>query len=69
MSEESAPAAEDIEAGRLLFTQSCSFVAAAAEAQGLPVTSLPEVAFAGRSNVGKSSLINALTGGSSGSTA
>ena len=54
--------ARDIEAGRLLFAQSCSFIAAAAEAEGLPATSLPEVAFAGRSNVGKSSLINALTG-------
>ena len=62
MSAERAPAAEDIEAGRLLFAQSCSFIAAAAEAQGLPATNLPEVAFAGRSNVGKSSLINALTG-------
>ena len=29
---------------------------------GLPVTALPEIAFAGRSNVGKSSVINALTG-------
>ena len=29
---------------------------------GLPVTSLPEIAFAGRSNVGKSNVINALTG-------
>ena len=62
MSEESEPAAADIEAGRLLFAQSCSFIGAAAEAQGLPATSLPEVAFAGRSNVGKSSLLNALTG-------
>ena len=62
MSAEAVPAAEDLEAGRLLFAQSCSFVAAAAEAEGLPATGLPEVAFAGRSNVGKSSLVNAMTG-------
>lgn len=52
----------EIEAGRLLFAQSCDFVWGAAVLDQLPVTSLPEVAFAGRSNVGKSSLINALTG-------
>ena len=52
----------DIEAGRALFARSCSFVTAAAEESGLPDSDLPEVAFAGRSNVGKSSLLNALTG-------
>jgi GTP-binding protein len=55
------PTAEEIEAGRALFAQSCSFVTAAANAEDLPPTTLPEVAFAGRSNVGKSSLLNALT--------
>lgn len=51
-----------IEAGRLLFAKECSFVIGVARVDDLPTDSLPEVAFAGRSNVGKSSLINALTG-------
>ena len=51
-----------MEAGRLLFAQACDFVAGATDAAALPPGRLPEVAFAGRSNVGKSSLINALTG-------
>lgn len=51
-----------IEAARKLFAQECSFVTGAADYDGLPEDSLPEVAFAGRSNVGKSSLVNALTG-------
>jgi GTP-binding protein len=55
-------AAAAIEAGRLLFAQACDFVAGATTAEALPASRLPEVAFAGRSNVGKSSLINALTG-------
>jgi GTP-binding protein len=53
---------ELIEAGRLLFAQECRFVAGAADTAMLPPESLPEVAFLGRSNVGKSSLVNALTG-------
>ena len=52
----------DIEAGRLLFAGSCNFIAAAQNLTALPPISLPEIAFAGRSNVGKSSLVNALTG-------
>jgi GTP-binding protein len=51
-----------LEAGRLLFAGECGFVAAAAELERLPPATLPEIAFFGRSNVGKSSLINALTG-------
>ncbi len=51
-----------IEAGRRLFAGPCEFIFAAARADGLPPVGPPEVAFAGRSNVGKSSLINALTG-------
>ena len=51
-----------LEAGRRLFTQACEFVAGVADLARLPPMRLPEVAFAGRSNVGKSSLINALTG-------
>ena len=51
-----------LEAGRLLFAKECRFVAGAADMATLPTDALPEVAFAGRSNVGKSSLVNALTG-------
>ena len=53
---------EAVEAGRLLFAQECEFVTGAADLGGVPPADLPEVAFAGRSNVGKSSLVNALTG-------
>ncbi len=53
---------EQMERGRLLFAGPCDFVAGAANAAMLPPPGLPEVAFAGRSNVGKSSLVNALTG-------
>jgi GTP-binding protein len=45
-----------------LFLSPCSFAAGATHEGALPPPLLPEVAFAGRSNVGKSSLINALTG-------
>lgn len=51
-----------LEAGRLLFTKPCTFVLGVANLEQLPLSELNEVAFAGRSNVGKSSLINALTG-------
>lgn len=47
---------------RQLFSGDCRFVAGAANFDALPESTLPEVAFVGRSNVGKSSLINALTG-------
>jgi GTP-binding protein len=50
-----------IDAGRLLFAKECQFVAGAATLEMLPDLPLNEVAFSGRSNVGKSSLINALT--------
>ena len=51
-----------LEFGRWLFAQDCRFVTAAVTLAQLPPMALPEVAFAGRSNVGKSSLLNALTG-------
>lgn len=52
----------DAETARKLFAGPCAFVAGAASLDALPESDLPEVAFVGRSNVGKSSLINALTG-------
>ena len=54
--------AAEIEAGRRLFAGEWSFRCAAASLSSLPPMAGPEIAFAGRSNVGKSSLINALTG-------
>ena len=53
---------DEIEAARKLFAGTCEFVAGAASFESLPAIALPEIAFAGRSNVGKSSLVNALTG-------
>lgn len=47
--------------GRALFARPCDFIKGAVDLEGLPPTDMPEVAFWGRSNVGKSSLINALT--------
>ncbi|HTY69096.1 MAG TPA: ribosome biogenesis GTP-binding protein YihA/YsxC [Alphaproteobacteria bacterium] len=54
--------ASEFDAGRRLFAGPCDFVAGAASPASLPAATAPEIAFAGRSNVGKSSLINALTG-------
>ncbi len=51
-----------LETGRLLFAGECTFLVSAADENDLPPLGAPEVAFAGRSNVGKSSLLNTLTG-------
>jgi GTP-binding protein len=52
---------DEIEAGRKLFAAPVAFVKGVVDLEGLPRPDRAEVAFAGRSNVGKSSLINALT--------
>lgn len=53
--------AEALERGRWLFQQDCQFMLGVVKLETLPPSDCPEVAFAGRSNVGKSSLVNALT--------
>jgi GTP-binding protein len=53
---------EEIEAARVLFAQPVAFMMGAVSMDGLPGAFAPEVCFAGRSNVGKSSLINGLVG-------
>jgi GTP-binding protein len=54
--------ADATEAARKLFAGPCDFIWGATSIDNLPPAKLPEVAFVGRSNAGKSSLVNALTG-------
>ena len=62
MTDEAVFTPEQLEAARIAFARETKFMMGAAAINGLPPADLPEVAFAGRSNVGKSSLINAVTG-------
>lgn len=58
----STPDADTLEAGRLLFAGPITFERGVTTMADLPAADRPEVAFAGRSNVGKSSLVNAVCG-------
>ncbi|MGN3974275.1 ribosome biogenesis GTP-binding protein YihA/YsxC [Tsuneonella sp. SYSU-LHT278] len=62
MTEDEIAAAEHEERARKLLTGRVEFLLSAPQLKFLPEPEVPEVAFAGRSNVGKSSLLNALTG-------
>jgi GTP-binding protein len=60
MTPETGPTKAALRRGQLLFAQECKFLRPVGAFADLPPTKLPEIAFAGRSNVGKSSLVNAL---------
>lgn len=56
------PKGDFLAAGHWLFAQGCDFILGVVNLSGLPTDNAMEIAFAGRSNVGKSSLLNGLTG-------
>lgn len=61
MSAHEEPESAWLKRGHLLFAQECTFLRPVSSYEEMPPLELPEIAFAGRSNVGKSSLINAIT--------
>ena len=55
------PSKTEINLGKKFFSREVTFICGMQNLESLPSESLPEIAFAGRSNVGKSSLINSIT--------